>query len=126
MALFRPKAARDPAARRTADIEALRSRWEEHMARLPPEPSAHHDFVEFRAAAAEFDVRVSRYVGAVISGHADGLEAPFEVLGEYAERLAALTNLQPVRTAELKFFTQESVEMGRMLLEASRLQKSAP
>lgn len=124
MALFRQKAARDPAQRRSNDIEALRIRWEEHMARLPPQPSPEHAFVELRATIAECDVKISRFVGAVVSGHAQGLDAPFDVAGEYAEALTPL--IGAVRTPELKFFTEEAVEVSRILLEASRLQRSAP
>jgi hypothetical protein len=126
MALFRQKTARDPAQRRTADLEALRARWEEHQAKLPPEPSQASEFVEMRAAIAECDVRMSRFVGAVVSGHAVGLNAPFDAVGEYAEKVAAMDQVHAVRTPELKFFTEESVEVGRIVLEASRLQRNAP
>lgn len=126
MALFRHKAARDPAQKRVQDLEALRVRWEEHMARLPPQPSPAQEFVEMRASIAEADVKMSRFIGAVISGHAQGLEAPFDAAGDYASAAAALLAVVPDRTPELKFFTEESVEAGRILLEASRLQKNAP
>ena len=124
--LFRQKAARDPAHRRLGDVEALRARWEEHMAKLPPEPSEAREFVEMRAAIAECDVRMSRFVGAVVSGHAQGLTAPFDAAGEYAQAVAGLASNSAVRSPELKFFTEESVEVGRIVLEASRLQRNAP
>ena len=126
MALFRQKAARDPAQRRTNDLEALRARWEEHMARLPPQPSPETDFVELRATIAECDVKISRFIGAVVSGHAQGLNAPFDVAAQYAGAIAPLIDAHPVRPPELKFFTEEAIEVSRVLLEASRLQKSAP
>lgn len=124
--LFRQKAARDPQSRRIADIEALRARWEEHMAKLPPQPSPVREFVEMRAAIAECDVKVSRFIGAVVSGHATGLNAPFDVAAEYASAVASMNDVVPVRPPELKFFTEEAVEVSRIVLEASRLQRNAP
>jgi hypothetical protein len=125
MALFRQKAARDPAQRRTNDLEALRARWEEHIAKLPPHPSPEQPLVEMRATIAECDVRMSRFVGAVVSGHAQGLDAPFDAVGQYAAALAAQVPGRTTLSPELKFFAEEAVEVGRILLEASRLQKSA-
>jgi hypothetical protein len=55
-----------------------------------------------------------------------GLDAPFDAVGEYAEKVAAMNQGLAVRSPELKFFTEESVEVGRIVLEASRLQRNAP
>jgi hypothetical protein len=126
MALFRQKAARSPGEQRSNDVERLRNRWEEHTARVPPNPSPAPEYVEMRAAIAECDVKLSRYIGAVLTGHAQGLAAPFDVSGEYAEAVAKMTSAGQPRSEELKFFTEQAVEVSRILLEASRLQKTAP
>jgi len=126
MALFRQKAARNPGERRSNDVERLRIRWGEHTTRVAPDPSPVREFVEMRAVIAECEVELSRYIGAVLSGHAGGLDAPFDVAGKYAEQVAKLTFPGQPRSAELKFFTEQAVEASRILLEASRLQATAP
>ena len=45
---------------------------------------------------------------------------------QYAGAVAPLVGEGAARSPELKFFTEEAVEVSRILLEASRLQRSAP
>lgn len=109
----------------SAKREALRRRWEEHMGRMPPSPSQHADLVELRARLAEYDVKASRYVGAVLMGHAQGAEPPLEGMAELALLMSALIDTRPNEKAELRFHLHEFTEASAIVTEALSLQRNA-
>lgn len=114
-----------PAAADRRAREALRVRWDEHMGRLPPATSNHRELVELRARLAEYDAQASRYVGAVLMEHADGVQPPLDGMGDLALEMATLLEAHPGDQAELRFHIREFTEASQVVLETSRLQRAA-
>ena len=105
--------------------EALRVRWEEHMGKMPPTASKHPDLVELRARLAEYDARASRYVGAVLMEHADGVEPPIVGMGDLALEMASLMESHPDDKEELRFYIHEFTEASALVMEVARLQRAS-
>jgi hypothetical protein len=127
MGLFHRKSAQERKAdEQSAKREAIRRRWEAHMGRMPPSTSNGRELVDLRARLAEYDVKASRYVGAVLMGHAEGAEAPLEGMADLALRMSALIDTRPNEKAELRFHLHEFTETSAVVTEAMKLQRGVP
>jgi hypothetical protein len=81
--------------------------------------------VELRARLAEYDAQASRYVGAVLMGHVDGVEPPLGAMGDLALEMANLMEAHPADKEELRFHIREFTEASAIVMEVARFQRAS-
>ena len=115
----RPKSqVQDPSAER----ETLRRDWEVHMERMPPQGGGAPELVALQSDLAGLDVKGSRYVGAVLAGHADGLEPPWtEIQDLLAETHRLASQSEEAVKGEMEFHVNQLKETAALLRRAEKI-----